>query len=439
MIYLYPALLLLLMIGVMFRVIRSFRRGHVGGVDLGDVFFFVLLIYGFIPGVGFLLASLGVGEIVEQRMADGFVIEDVEYVQSMHLALVCSFATAYLAVRRPWRPPLANPALARNAASLMWPLIIFAVAVTVYLHASTWIWGADLGDDYISTYAALRDAPLIVQQLFGVARQLQFAGVVAAVVAVVAAKPNRHGWVAFALGVNLLIVALSGGSRSIAFLSFFAYIVASSIFVPNFNWRSIAALGLPALVLFMIAGLLRDQNPDPSFLYLFQTGEFTVLFINAVDLKVRLASGLVDDVRSSFYLVDLFRLIPGQLLDVEKLDPARWYAETFYPKYFDAGGGFAFGILAECVVGAGIPEAAIRGALLGLVFAVCANRLMSRRLSIRRAFVYVWMVCLCYLSYRDTTFSLLVRGLYQLVPLLLLMSLFRRGLGRKAPSQIRAV
>lgn len=424
MIYLFPVMLLL--IGVFYRALRSFGRvGASRGVDLGDAFLFILLMYGLVPGIGFLLASIGVGQIADQRMADGFVIADVEYVQWMHLALVGGFAAAYLAVRRPSRNRLGREQTL-EAASLMWPLVIFAVMISVGVPLAMRIWGADGGDDYISSYTALRDAPLIVQQLFGVATQLQFAAVVAAVVAVVAAKPHRHCWVAAALGVNVLFAALSGGSRSVAFLSFFAYVVASSIFVPGFTWRSLVALVVPAIVLFMVGGMLRDKNPDASFLDLFQTGEFTVLFINAVDLKDRFASGLADEVRFTFYLVDVIRLIPGQFLGGVKLDPAQWYAKTFYPEYFDAGGGFAFGILSECVAGGGIPEAAVRGVLLGLVFAFSANRLIGARLSIRRAFVYIWMVALCYQSYRDTTFSLAVRGLYQLVPMLLLMSLFRR-------------
>lgn len=424
MIYLFPALLLF--IGVLYWSLRSLRRrGASRGVDLGDAFLFVLLMYGLVPGIGFLLASLGVGQIVDQRMADGFVTADVEYVQWMHLALIGGFAASYLMLRRP-SPDRVGRDQTLEAGSLMWPLVIFAVAISVGVPLAMRIWGADGGDDYISSYTALRDAPMIIQQLFGVATQLQFAAVVAAVVAVVAAKPHRHYWVAASLGVNVLFAALSGGSRSVAFLSFFAYIVASSIFVPGFTWRSLVTLVVPAIVLFMVAGMLRDKNPDASLLDLFQTGEFTVLFINAVDLKDRFASGLADEVRFAFYLVDLIRLIPGQLLGGVKLDPAQWYAETFYPEYFDAGGGFAFGILSECVAGGGIPEAAARGALLGVVFAFSANRLIGARLSIRRAFVYVWMVALCYQSYRDTTFSLAVRGLYQLVPMLLLMSLFRR-------------
>lgn len=435
MIYLFPVLLLL--IGVVYRALRSSGRGRSGrGVDLGDAFLFVLLMYGFVPGIGFLLASLGVGQIVDQRMADGFVTADVEYVQLMHLALISGFAAAYIAARRP-NPNRQDQALRLEAGSLMLPLVIFALMISLGVPLAMRVWGANVGDDYMSSYTALRDAPMLIQQLFGVATQLQFAAVVAAVVVVVAAKPHRHHWVAVALGVNVLFAALSGGSRSVAFLSFFAYIVARSIFVPGFTLRSQFILVVPAIALFMVAGMLRDKNPDASFLDLFQTGEFTVLFVNAVDLKDRFANGLADEVRFAFYLVDVIRLIPGQLLGGVKLDPAQWYAETFYPEYFDAGGGFAFGILAECVAGGGVLEAALRGVLLGLLFAFSANRLIGTRLSMRRAFVYVWMVALCYQSYRDTTFSLLVRGLYQLVPMLLLMSMFRRS--AKLHLQVQAV
>jgi oligosaccharide repeat unit polymerase len=423
-IYLYPALLLV--VGLLYIKTRPIDRNgmRTTHVDLGDTFMLVMFMYGFIPSIGFLLALMEIGEMIDHRLASGFINPEVEYVQWMHLALVSGFIVTYRSVRRSSMRAL-GVHVANEATMVMAPLVVVAGMVTMAANVATSIWGADVGGEYISSYTALRQAPLIVQQLVGILSQLQFATLVAAVVAVVAAKPRRHHWVAIVLMVNMLIAGLAGGSRSVAFLSFFAYIVAASIFVPGFTLRKLAFLAIPALAFFMIAGMWRDNNSDANLLHLFQTGEFTTVFINALDLKDRLSIGIPEEIRFAFYFVDLIRLIPRQFVG-DKLDPAQWYAETFYPEYYSLGGGFAFGVLAESVAGFGIPEALIRGALLGLFFAYCANRLLGERESLGRIFMYVWAVVLCFVCYRDTTFSLIVRGLYQLVPMLLLITLFKR-------------
>ena len=124
--------------------------------------------------------------------------------------------------------------------------------------------------------------------------------------------------------------------------------------------------------------------------------------------------------------MDIFRLIPSQLVGGFKLDPAQWYAETFYPDYYDAGGGFAFGILSECAAGFGQTEAAVRGLILGLIFRFFRNLLIGQTTSVSKVFIYVWMITVCYQSYRDTTLSMAVRAMYQVVPILMVISLFGR-------------
>ena len=420
MIYAFPFLMLL--VGVCFHVVQARRRRGAGRyLDLGQAFLLVVLVYSIVPGMGFLLAHLGVGEIIDQRLSAGFNVTRIEAVQAMLLAYAASFSFAYLCVRRHCRSGhYPQPAAAEHARNL----VVFAVALALLLPLTLGVFGGS-GTDYISSYTALRSAPLLVQQLFGVANQLSFGALVAAIVFSVAAAPKRHVRIAAVLLVYLIYSALGGGSRSAAFLGFFAYLVAASVYVRGFSLGRIALLGFPALVLFMLAGYLRDANPDATYLGLFQTGEFTALFINAVDLQERFDDGFAQEIRFAFYFVDLIRLIPSQLVGGTKLDPAQWYVETFYPDYHEAGGGLAFGVMAESVAGLGVPEAAARGAIVGLVFAWAANRLIEGRPTPTQVFVYCWMVVLAYQSFRDTTLSLAVRALYQLVPLLLVIAVTR--------------
>lgn len=424
MIYVFPGLLLL--VGLLYYSVRaSHARSQFFVFDLGDVFFFVVFIYGIVPGIGLLLDFLGVGYMLDSRLADGFDYATVEYVQWMYLALLCGFSVAYIFSRRPTAPRRSN-SIVDEARLLAVPLIVLAFLTNLSVGAINAIWGTQQGDDYISSYIALRNAPRIIQQVFGVITQLQISTTIAAIVAVVASRPRLYLIVAATLGINALLVVLSGGARSFAFLSIFAYLVSCSIFVQGFTKLRVIALGIPALTMFMIAGVLRDESLAINYLNVFQTGEFTAVFVTAIDLSQKFSSGMYEEVRYTFYLVDLFRFVPAQLLPVEKLDLATWYVSTFYQHYHEAGGGFAFGVLSESASGFGIPEAAARGALLGLFFATCANRLTRGALSFQRAFFYIWLVVFSYVCYRDTTFSIAIRALYQVVPVLVFTMMFRR-------------
>lgn len=447
MIYLFPVLLLLICLGFWAAQARI-RRGRRFFVDLGWVFMALLLIYGIVPGLGFLLAHLGIGKILDPRLSTGLDLAVVEEVQLIFLCFTASFAIAYSCARRfgpkgegpdPWCFAWQRTAQngvpdtkayatqchrAQALRELPW-LIPLAIGLMIALSAVRWLFGADVSDNYVSSYTVFREMPLIVQQLIGVATQTLFSLLVAVIVFAVAAWPTKHFLVAIAIGCWLIYVSLAGGSRSTAFLCFFAYIVAATIYVRHFSIGKVVALGGVALVLFLLAGLLRDQLLGESYFLLLQHSEFTSVFINAIDLKQRLGHGFVTENRLSFYLVDLLRLVPSQLLGSLKVDPATWYVQTFYPERYNLGGGLAFGSIAESAIGFGAPEALIRGALLGLIFAWLANRLTEGPRSVVHTFIYVWLIVLSYQSIRDTTFSLGGRALFHLLPLVVLLVLTR--------------
>ena len=125
---------------------------------------------------------------------------------------------------------------------------------------------------------------------------------------------------------------------------------------------------------------------------------------------------------ASLLVGDLMRLVPQQLLPFEKIDPASWYVGNFYPIYAEGGGGLAFGMVSESVLGGGKYVALIRGLALGGLIALAIN-FLSRRPSIWRLIVYVWLFINIYQCFRDTTFSLLGRFAFQFAPGLLLVLL----------------
>ena len=420
MILLFPFLLLAVAAWFFLSQVKE-RRGRSQYLDLGLAFVLIITAYGALPGAGLALAYLGVGDLNDVRVSQELDFELVQDVQVMFVLLAMGFASVYSWSRR-FPRALAGSRTGRVTLKQVSTLVWVAAALNIGLPLAKFFAGVEGSADYIGTYLELRTYPLIVQQLFSLTSQVAFSSLVAAIVFVVAWRPSMHLRVAAVLIVYVGFATAAGGSRANAFLSLFAYLVAASVYVPTFSMKRIAPLGALALFLFLLAGSLRGAN-EAGVLGMLQDGEFISVFINAVDLKARLLDGYVTDFGPSFYLTDLVRLVPAQLLDGAKIDPAVWYVETFYPDFHAAGGGLAFGVLAESVVGFGAIEALVRGALLGLLFAVCANRLRPESGNVVRVFVYVWLVVVSYQAFRDTTFSLIVRGLYQIVPVLLILML----------------
>lgn len=397
-------------------------RAQDRALDLGEILLGVILIYGFIPGIGFILAELGVDEIADGRLHDGYLIDQVEYVQMLFLLVASSFAFAYSILRKPVSSKMNHSAHSKR---LVWPVIALAVTLTIALSVIRWIWSADVGDDYISSYTELRNAPLIVQQFAGLGTQIQLALTIAAVSLAVSAWPRRHFFVALALTVNIVFAVLAGGSRTNAFLVFMAYIIAASIYVPGFRVGRAVVLAIPALALFLLAGLIRSDEADISPFAIFFNSEFTGVFVTPIDLHIRFPEGFSGQAPFNLYTIDLLRLIPSQLLPFEKVSPGDWYSSVFYGSYYAAGGGFAFGILAEIVLGQGVSEAVIRGAMLGTVFALLANWLNRQDTSPIKIGAYIWLIVIGYQCYRDTTFSIVARAFFHLAPVLIFLAVLQ--------------
>jgi hypothetical protein len=111
--------------------------------------------------------------------------------------------------------------------------------------------------------------------------------------------------------------------------------------------------------------------------------------------------------------------VPRQIIGDIKVDPSAFYASTFYPEFYDSGGAFAFGAIAESALGLGAPEALVRGLLLGLAYGLVRRLLDGRRVSLLGVFAYTWFLVLAYEGLRDTTFSTFPRFILQVLPLVI--------------------
>lgn len=417
MLYFTPFAIILISATFLIILTRKFQSNAMH-IDLGMIFMVVCAVYGFVPAIGVLLAENGIGFIEDNRMVGYFDIESVYYIQTLFFAFFVCFCISYCFFRK--KSEFNNSNIEFKQKYLIATISVYLMCLTS-VPVIKYLLGVDFSEDYIGTYTELRNYPLIIQQIFGVIDQLTFSFMIANVVFALKYRPQWSRYIFIALVINMLYASVSGGSRTTAFLGFIAYLVAASILVRPVSFVRLIPVGLLSLMLFMAAGYWRGETGENPVLTAIQGGEFMALFVNSVDLSEHLLTGNAGNFAHQLMFADIAKMVPSQLWLGQKLDPATWYAETFYPEYYAAGGGFAFGVLSEAVMGFGIGDAIVRGLLLGFFFAYAGNNLMGRNATILSTFIYVWLIVICYQSYRDTTFSFLARGIYQVIPVFLLL------------------
>jgi oligosaccharide repeat unit polymerase len=407
------------------HITRMLRKNHVRIVDLGAVFVWIVFLYSFLPMLGVWLATLGIGALDDQRFANKVPDPSLVLgVGSSYAAFMMGFAWVYSRQRNPqshrglvWQLPTSADFIS---------IVALVVIIKLGLLLLRFFFAADVPDDYISSFTIYRGQPILIQQLAGALNAVDITATVLLIVVAVA-YTRRFYWLIAALLILQIVIAATGGrSRTSAFVFGFAFVVTLTVYNRRLRPWVLAALAAGGLLAFLIAGQIRagiDAGEGPMSLQLLQGGEFLSLFDNSLDLLSRRGHNDLLPPRVQMYLVDVLRLIPQQVIGDLKVDPGAFYASNFYPAYSKAGGGFAFGAIAESTIGFGWPEALVRGALLGWLYAAIANRCLRSKLTVVRVFVYVWFVVLSYQSVRDTTFSTIALFVTRVLPLLIVLRL----------------
>jgi oligosaccharide repeat unit polymerase len=407
------------------HIARMRRKNRVRIVDLGVAFTWIIFLYAFLPMLGIWLASMGIGALEDDRL--GHKVPDpslVLAVGSSYAAFMVGFALVYSRRRIP-----------HSHRSVMWQLptsadfisiVALVVIIKLGLLLLRFFFGADIPDDYTSSYTVYRGQPILIQQLAGALTAVDLAATMLLIVVAVAYTRRFYWLIAAVLVLQIVIAVAGGGSRTSAFLCAFAFVVALTVYSRRLRPWLLAALATGGVVAFLIAGEIRggiNAGEGPTSLQLLQGGEFLAVFDNSLDLLSRRGHNDFLPLRVQMYLVDVLRLIPQQVLGDLKVNPAAFYVSNYYPDYSDAGGAWAFGAIAESTVGFGWPEALVRGALLGWLYAAVANHCLRRQLTVVRVFVYVWFVVVCYQAIRDTTFTTFALFVLRVLPLLIVLRL----------------
>lgn len=388
---------------------RSVFGKRLSYVDPGLVFLAVVLVYSVIPLLTVEVMNFNFGAMQDSRLYhialdDGIISTTIASAN----AIIAGFGAAYLAIRKPQMPIFT--AAPSNVVTALWVMFGVGLLTRVGLALS----GSSSGD-YADEYLLIQSLPLLVIQIVNILTNAFYVALFG-LTAHYLFRQNVRVAVALVL-FSVIVLFQATSARTPLALIIFGTVVCWDAVFRRISPLAIALLSSVAIALFLAAGALRGGID--SIAIVFARSEFMGVFVTALDVRQIYLTGASVGMNLTLFFSDLVRLVPQQILPVEKIDPASWYVTTFYPEYAASGGGFAFGMLAEAALSGGFLAALIRGLALGIVLTASFN-LLTKRSSIWTFIIYVWLLTSTYQCFRDTTFTLAGRFVFQFLPAILL-------------------
>lgn len=142
--------------------------------------------------------------------------------------------------------------------------------------------------------------------------------------------------------------------------------------------------------------------------------EFQALYGISYDLHARKEAGTLGPIPWQIYANDIIQLVPSQMLPFTKADSC-----LGYPVVDGIGLGCVLGVISQAVVGLDWLELALRGVVLGFVFALI-HRWYARRQDEYWTTAFYLCLCLwCYYTFRGSTFFFVYYIVYRFLPLML--------------------
>jgi hypothetical protein len=394
------------------------RRGDIIWCEIGLVYAGAVTLYGAYPLVGFLVLGQSYTPLNDNRLQQmSPAAQEMGRIGWFYAAHLTAFVLGYIAVRG--RLPLRTPVPPPPRLSVALAAAGFYVAIQAFSLVVGWFYDTS-ASTYLESYLIAKRLPLIVAQLLNHLSSAKYP--LAIVLQVIlftrypGSRPILLAWLLFAAGTT----AIRLGSRTeFALLAFAAAMVYHS-FVRRISTRLITTAAVLGVIAFVAFGIWRSGLTDgggrPWYATPFtHSSEFEVLFTNGLHLDRLQQQGVDFGLPPAFYFGGLANILPQQFAPYTKVDAAAWYVSTFFPAYAAAGGGLAFGVVAESLLTGGWWSAMARGAILGVFFAGIHRLYVHRGRSLWVFVFYVWVTTLSYQSVRATTLFLAPLFVYQFI------------------------
>lgn len=397
---------------VLFIVVLLARGAHL--LELGIVFAGMTALYGAYPLLSYAVNGFSLSERSESRLFEtGAQAHQIGLIGWWYELLLFSFCIAYLVARGRRTAPVV---LTHEADT---PLIVTLLLATAVTFAATQAFGRaySIGsaESYSATYLLPGRMPLLARQVFSQVNGFALTLQIFLIVALFTRYRQTRWLILTVIALMVVLHVARPGARTQLFLLAVAASQLYSYLVRPIRLRWLASAALAGFVTFsLLAGLRARSDVERSLVEILTApNEFDIIFANAYDLLYVQGSAGAFLSRPNLYWVELVAFIPQQLLPMVKDSAANWYVRTFYPSFFEAGGGLAFGAVAEAIVGLGVIELFWRGTVLGLLFGFAHRRLAAGRVGLPGFTFYVWLSVWAFQAIRNTTFCLITLTVYR--------------------------
>jgi hypothetical protein len=413
--------------------VNGYRRDRRVPVDdIGLFWLAVLTLYATLPSLSWLLQGGYYGPLSGTRLLRlQPVSTDIIYLLNIALAYSGGFAIVYFIVGRqiPAAVPQAQPRIsgAKMAGALA---IVLAFQITMLVLNVGGFMGSP--DSYIDSYRVVQQLPLAMRQVLKIGGGIAAVATLVLLISILQRWPSHRYLFFFYIGVVLFSFDPEGSRAPIA-TGLFAIAIAWHVIVRPLSARWWVCAGSLGLLVFLVLGLLREVSFWTDYGALSPdgvgVGEFDALWANALELLQTRESGGRIDVPNVARFGELWAFVPSQVLPFQKLSLADWFVQTFYPAYFEAGGGWAFGAIAQAVIGGGVLEAILRGSILGALAGWIMKWYRTPGGGWWRFPFYIYLLVFVFQSIRDTTFRLVSEAVQTALPAFVLIAVAAMLLG----------
>ena len=429
-----------------FVVVLHDRDGRLPVCEIGSVCAGITGLYAMVPLLGFWLGGLR-----WSPQSDGLLsmnpptMSQIAGVAWRYVLYLASFIAAYLFLRG--RPGVPSRHVGPDDRATRLVVAAAVLGFTAFYLLVFVIFGVPQNPSYASMRAGvvpLWDSLPPVIQLIGKGGQWMLLVSKLCLLALlfqawpsVKARAVLIAWLALEA---LWAVSAMGLRRDMAMLLIAAVLLYHRLVKP-LGVGQAAALATGLLSGLLVFGFARDFGGQK--ISWTAANEFQTLFANACDIESR-RHGL--HVPWQIYFSDLFRLVPRRWLvslGSPVFDPSYWYLDLIgAPR--GPGMGRMFGVVPQAMIGWDWPELALRGGLLGLIFAGVHRWYVRHAASLWVTTFYLFLCLWSYFTVRSTTFHFLLYVVYGFLPPFALLVTARWALvhmsapDEDAPSQTSA-
>lgn len=417
-----------------------FHDRQVPVFESGSLWMAATFVYATFPFLGFIAAGMKWTPAMDNRLQQyPFVASEIVWFAWQYTMYIAAFAVTYLLVRRRAAVPLGVFQPLRR--STEGALLFVFVALLAVRWGAYFLYGIDQRAshdtaDILQMNENLSRMPLLLRQV--VSRM--FEGIFLAqlgLAILLLTQWKKHRWARVIpvlwLAYEAAVVYVRESARSPLILLVLCMVLFYHRLVRPLSFKVVMLGSAAFLTGFLTLGILRMHLFAPDGIgfrsALTITNEFQALFTNAFDLYQRQRLGTLGPVPWQIYAVDLYLEIPRQLLPFEKIDPAIWYLGVL--GIHDLSIGFAFGVMAQAVLGFGWIELIARGAALGLFYGALHRWYVKRAARLWPTLFYVFVSIWSFYSFRATTFWFVHFVVYQFVPFFAVVKLTEAALERK--------